>query len=258
MGEEVPTDSVLINYGTWDSLIHSFANVGQLRALRRANPSPRLRYAAARQGRYPKKSARGFKVDQRIPGTYALPFMGADASIVRRSQVFRQEEQDKTPIRFSVFFTLPSLYATCLFLLWGLLFNVLAKFSLGRSFLLKYPRIGSFNTVSFEGPTEATRAASLLSLNILLKAVHPESGEATEYHTRILLRDPGYDGTAACVVQSALTLLHDRASLPPGGVYTSAAAFANSGLLDRLAQHPITFSLLSKRACGFKENDEFF
>ncbi|KNC56372.1 saccharopine dehydrogenase domain-containing protein [Thecamonas trahens ATCC 50062] len=240
--------SVVINAGTWDSLIYSFANVAALRALRRAHPMPRLEFDARRSTSFPRRG-KTFTPPADVGAAYAVPFMGADASVVRRSQAARQAAGDK-PVRFGVFLTLPSLKALIMYMAWGFVFGIFASFRLGRSFLLRFPFLCSLGKVSRDGPNAVTRAATTLSLNMVTKAVPADAADPAStdappvatLHTRIEINDPGYDGTAACVVQCAATMLEERTALPPGGVTTSAAAFAGSKLLDRLADSPITFT----------------
>jgi short subunit dehydrogenase-like uncharacterized protein len=46
-------------------------------------------------------------------------------------------------------------------------------------------------------------------------------------------------------VEAARVLLAERAKLPPPGVYTTALAFGNTDLLDRLGKAGVTTSIVS-------------
>ena len=66
------------HYTTFECAVHGFGSQGQLRAIRKAKNAPQPPRPALR---LPNRAAVHF--DTR-PGRYALPFMGSDASIVRR------------------------------------------------------------------------------------------------------------------------------------------------------------------------------
>lgn len=60
--------------------------------------------------------------------------------------------------------------------------------------------------------------------------------------------DPGYLFTSKMLVQSALTLLQERAQIAgsvgaPGGVFTVGTLFRHSSLIDRLGKAGVTFAV---------------
>ncbi|EJD75825.1 hypothetical protein LOAG_17109 [Loa loa] len=58
--------------------------------------------------------------------------------------------------------------------------------------------------------------------------------------------DAGYMTTSACVLAAALSLLSDADKLPQGGVYTSAAAFKNTGIYGRLERYGVRFEIVDE------------
>ena len=68
---------------------------------------------------------------------WSLPFLGADPSVVRRTQRYRNDDLKKHPIQYAAYFTLPSIIYVVMFLVFGLVFMLLASFQYGRNLLEK-------------------------------------------------------------------------------------------------------------------------
>jgi short subunit dehydrogenase-like uncharacterized protein len=63
--------------------------------------------------------------------------------------------------------------------------------------------------------------------------------------------DPGYIYTSVMLVQSAITMLEERQQLVdtvgrPGGVFTVGSLFRRSSLIQRLTDHGVKFTVVSK------------
>ena len=75
---------------------------------------------------------------------WCIPFLGADPSVVRRSQRHSVEVRNKKPIQYGAYVTMPSLIVILLFMFCGFFFVLLCQFKMGRYLLEK---------VSFTGLT---------------------------------------------------------------------------------------------------------
>lgn len=78
--DEVKSDGAIIHYGTWASMVHGLANWAELKDLRKKLFKERL------PAFEPKLKARGVVHKSSKLNKYCLPFLGADPSVVYRSQ----------------------------------------------------------------------------------------------------------------------------------------------------------------------------
>jgi len=144
------------HFPTYESAVYGLGCAQQLAALRR-------RALAARGGHLdlgipgPKPSRRvqsgaAYAYDPAV-SAWLVPFMGSDASVVRRTATALAEE-GKPAYHCNVYLTLPTRFVLYMFLVFGGIFSFLAKRAWGRKLLLAYPRIFSFGLFSHEGPNE--------------------------------------------------------------------------------------------------------
>uniref|UniRef100_A0A667ZPT7 Saccharopine dehydrogenase-like oxidoreductase n=1 Tax=Myripristis murdjan TaxID=586833 RepID=A0A667ZPT7_9TELE len=220
-----------IHDGTWQSAIYGFADSGKLKSLRRKfnhKPLPTVGSKIKRRGALFYSN----EIQQ-----YALPFMGADPSVVKRTQRFLAEEYQQTPVQYGAYAGVGGLCNIVKMIFAGMMFWFLVKFSFGRNLLIKVTDRWLMEGSSFqfafygEGYTEGQ---------------DPSQGKPNG-KIRTLVQGPeaGYVATPIAMVQAALTMLGEPKSLPrEGGVYTPGAAFARTTLIDRLNKHGIQFSVL--------------
>lgn len=76
---------------------------------------------------------------------WSLPFLGADPSVVRRTQRYRNDELKKSPVQYSAYFTLPSVIYVAMFMVFGFVFLLLASFEYGRKVLEKVQYVLKFH-----------------------------------------------------------------------------------------------------------------
>ncbi|KAF8054984.1 Sccpdh [Scenedesmus sp. PABB004] len=246
-----------IHYATWAAAVQGMGSVAELRRLRgearRAglNPPPRL------LGPRP-KAPEGPTWDARL-GLYTLPFPGADASVVRRTQSALAAAGEPA-VHFTARFTVPSAWAAVQFVFWaGLVFSTLCKAAWGRALLLRFPGFFSRGLVTHAGPSEAQMAATTTTLDFFAAgwSAPPPPGVAPgapdrAVHAQVTLGDPGYRCTAVMLVAAAATLLEDdrNAMLAAvggrGGVFTVGQLFRNSSLMSRLDARGVRYAV--KRA----------
>ncbi|KAL7071621.1 hypothetical protein ACQ4LE_009267 [Meloidogyne hapla] len=180
---------------------------------------------------------------------YCLPFLGADKSIVQRSQYFDAQMDKKFPAVIETYICVKSLFWAMALMMWLVVFQLAVKFNWTRSILQKYPDICSGYMFKEKGPTrqqaeEATFEYWFFGTGWEQTTTPPPVDEQPK--KKVVVRcdgpDAGYIATSGCVLSCAMTILTDRENMPKtGGVFTSAAAFKNTKIYDRLASFGIVF-----------------
>lgn len=66
-----------------------------------------------------------------------MPFLGADKSVMQRSQRFLYEVEKKRPAQVQAYIAMPSLLSALGTVLIGAVFMILCQFECGRKILLK-------------------------------------------------------------------------------------------------------------------------
>uniref|UniRef100_A0A8C7L9T1 Saccharopine dehydrogenase-like oxidoreductase n=1 Tax=Oncorhynchus kisutch TaxID=8019 RepID=A0A8C7L9T1_ONCKI len=225
--------------GTWQSAIYGFADSGSLRKLRKKfghQPLPVV--GATVKKRYCKE------IDQ-----YAIPFMGSDPSVVRRSQRFLYEGHQELPVQYSAYVGVGGVWSLIKMFCGGLLFWFLGKFGLGRKLLITFPEFFSFGVFTKAGPSRKQMEGTSFSLTFFgegyAEGLDPSQGRPNaRICTQIHGAEPGYVATPVAMVQAAITVLNEPQFLPiKGGVYSPGAAFARTTLIDRLNRHGLVFSV---------------
>uniref|UniRef100_A0A671WS63 Saccharopine dehydrogenase-like oxidoreductase n=1 Tax=Sparus aurata TaxID=8175 RepID=A0A671WS63_SPAAU len=222
---------------TWQSAVYGFADSGSLRQLRKKFGHTPLPVVGAKV----KKSR---EIEQ-----YAIPFMGSDPSVVKRTQRFLYEEQQQSPVQYSAYVGVGGLFSVVKLFCSGLLFWFMVKFSLGRKLLTMFPSFFSFGMFSKSGPTTKQIEDTCFSLTFFgegySESTDPSQGRPNaKICTQVVGAEPGYVVTVSTLVQAAVTLLDELHSLPRrGGVYTPGAAFYKTSLIDRLQNHSVKFSV---------------
>uniref|UniRef100_A0A8C4DG65 Saccharopine dehydrogenase-like oxidoreductase n=1 Tax=Dicentrarchus labrax TaxID=13489 RepID=A0A8C4DG65_DICLA len=219
---------------TWQSAVYGFADSGSLRQLRKKFGHKPLPVVGA------KVKKRGFMFFSKEIGQYAIPFMGSDPSVVKRTQRFLHEEEQQSPVRLYQHKNPHSHnFVTITCMCNGLIFFSFAKF----------PSFFSFGLFTKSGPTMKQIEDTCFSLTFFgegySEGTDPTQGQPNaKICTQVIGAEPGYVATVSAMVQAAITLLNELHSLPRrGGVYTPGAAFHKTSLIDHLHNHSIKFSV---------------
>lgn len=267
------------HYATYESAIHGFAAAAELGALRKAAAARAKAEGEPRAPPVPGERPARLPQVSRLPGCPSarlVPFLGADASVIRRTVAFRAARGIAPPFYSSVSLALPSPKAFFMYSLAGWVFSFLAIRAWGRKLLLRFPRLFSFGFFSHRGPTElqieqgrfavvhvvkgydgassgaessrGTERSEDASATPLLPAKAPAAGALTGPPTvtrALAIRGPeaGYVSCAIFVVAAAKTLLEERdavlAATKGPGVFTPGEAFADVGLVDRIRERGV-------------------
>ncbi|XP_061668661.1 saccharopine dehydrogenase b isoform X3 [Syngnathoides biaculeatus] len=190
---------------TWQSAVYGFADSSALHKLRRKFGHKPLPVVGT------KVRPRGFVFFSKEIVQYAIPFMGSDPSVVKRTQRFLYQEECRSP----------------------------------------FPRFFSFGLFSKAGPTinqiEDTCFNMMFFGEGYSEGTDPLQGPPNaKICTEVMGAEPGYVATVIAMVQAAVTVLKEKHSLPRrGGVYTPGSAFYKTSLIDRLHNHGFKFSVRS-------------
>lgn len=265
-----------INAATYDSAVLGVAAADDLRALRKRAARARAERENSAPpppkpvGPRPPPHAAGPTFDKSLD-VYTLPFPGADASVVRRTQAelacraAAGDASAEPPVYFGVRFSVGSSpinvakAVAC-----GGAFMALARGVLGewgRRLLMSKPSIFSAGLVSRgQGPTEEQMAQVQTHLDFVGRGYASREEAAAGgaptliSRARVSLGDLGYQGTSKIFVTAALTLLEERQALEratgkKGGVFTAGGLFRLSTLVERLQREGgVKFELLSPPA----------
>lgn len=181
--------------------------------------------------------------------SYCLPFMGADKSIIQRSQYFDWIMDNSYPAAVETYILVKSWFWAIALIIWLSLFNIAVKYDFTRSILQKYPGICSGYMFKESGPTREQAKQASFTYWFVGWGWADKIDPLTEEHPPkkvVIARcdgpDAGYIATSGCILSCALTMIYDRDHMPTkAGVYTTAAAFKNTGIYERLEKFGITF-----------------
>ena len=214
-----------------------------------------------------------FFFDNRLH-SYAFPFLGADASVVRAThRLLSLDSGDNIWPQYNAYFTLDSWKSIILFAIYGTIFQLLCTFEYGRSVLLHHPEFFTCGIFTHDGPSMQQLANTSFTMKIFsrgysnISMIENTSSSSSSYSNNINTQlvskknqlytkpdkevvvtvsgqEPGYVATPAIFVTLALTVLEERSLLPSGGVYTPGAAFKNcTSIFDRLRKAGLHFDV---------------
>ncbi|CAG9467833.1 unnamed protein product [Pedinophyceae sp. YPF-701] len=248
------------HFATYESAVLGFASANDLRAFRKqrgVGPRPQPG-AAPPKGPGPDRiSAPAWR--PRF-SAYAMPFPGADASVVRRTMAVRAA-RGQPAVKFVANFLVPSAYAAGQFVVFGGLFGLMARFAFGRSLLLRHPGVFTRGLFSRDGPSEAQMAATTFCEAFVARGTVDAEGGVSEEELVAEVRgpEPGYVATPIFVAEAALTLLEDRQSVLDcaggHGVHTAGVALHGTSYVRRLVDAGISFEVKS-RSMGLQRAGE--
>ncbi|XP_016048639.1 saccharopine dehydrogenase-like oxidoreductase isoform X2 [Erinaceus europaeus] len=238
-------EGLCIHDGTWKSAIYGFGDQNNLKKLRKeTNLKPLPILGPKLKRRWPISYCRELN-------SYSIPFLGADVSVVKRTQRYLHENLEQSPVQYAAYVTVGGITSVIKLMFAGLFFLFFVKCGIGRQLLIKFPWLFSFGYFSKQGPTQKQIDASSFTMTFFGQGFsEPVASNKSKPNLKICTQvkgpEAGYVATPIAMVQAAMTLLNDVADLPKaGGVFTPGAAFGRTKLIDRLNQRGIEFSVIN-------------
>lgn len=242
-------NGAMIHYGTYESAVYGVAHFDELRELRA------LLYPEKLPELSPKLQKRSLVHKSPVSKGWCMVFPGADRSIAYRTQRFLYEKYKQRPAQIQTYFTLDSLFAVAVTIIFGIIFTLLTKCNFGRNLLLKYPSFFSCGYVSHEGAKPEDLEKIRFSVTFRAEGWTEKLAEPTDKHkdppnkvmiTKVSGSDPGYGGTSIMLVLSAITILKESDKIPvTGGVLTPGVAFGKTSMIEELNKKDIKFEFIS-------------
>jgi len=141
-----------VNYTTFECAVHGVGDAASLKDVRKKVDR---KYQLRRQEHHGPKLQRntGSYYEKRV-AKYAIPFLGADASVVRQTQRLAQLSSGETTFpQYAAYACLNSLYWVATAGFYGTIFSALSSFEMGRNVLLSCPEALTAGVFSKEGPS---------------------------------------------------------------------------------------------------------
>lgn len=226
------------NTGTYDSLVNAVVESNIAREQIKLIFKEKLNYTGPRV----KQSIVHWNKSQ---NRYAIPFMGPDASVVKRTQLYESSVHQKTPIQYLAYLTTPTIIHLMAMFWFGLSVALLTKFQMGINLLLRFPGFFSFGMFSSDGVSKEELYKSGFKVVFHGKGYKekPDSSSVagpTDQSMTLTFKgpDPGYIYTSISIVAAATTLLDDQL-LNKGGVLTPGSAFRGTRFVERLQERGV-------------------
>jgi len=239
------------NVATLESALHGFAHQDELKTLRKSlfpSPLPRSNHKLV-----PKTAGFNKEVDR-----WCLNFPGSDRSIVNRSIRYNYDVNQQRPFQVAAYIQLDNLFSMVMIILFGFFVGLMAKFSIGRSLIMRYPGFFTAGKFKHGGPSKKQMENGGFKITIVGKGwkehladpdAQHESAPDQKIVTSVTGPEAGYVTTPICMVQCALTLLKEvKSDKVSGGVYTTSSIFGGTTLIDRLNKHNIKIETVSPQA----------
>lgn len=238
------------NYGTWASIIHGISDLTSLKNVRTSAGQKRAPVCG------PKLKKKGIHYDKKS-GAYAMPFAGADPSVVKRTQDYLFYNSNEISTQYMMYSSMGFLQAVAT-IFFVIIWYLMSRFSWGKNALLKYPEFFSGGFFSSKGPTEQQMATCYVSFLMFCRGYKKkvdtnevQSMEKEAHNAQMVVKvvgpEAGYVLTPIVMVQSAFCIKEQREALPSsGGVYTPGIAFNNTKLLENLQKNDIKFEVISE------------
>ncbi|QDZ22772.1 saccharopine dehydrogenase [Chloropicon primus] len=238
-----------VHYATWEALVLGFANAGNLKSIRKSVSERNAKCpgeAVAPVGPKPKRAS-GAVWNERLK-SWALPFLGSDASVVRRTQR-ALGLRGMSPVHHSCMFTVQSRTTVGLFGMFGAMMKQLIKSGFGRNMLLSHPSWFSWGLFSHKGPTKEQIDQTSFEFTFVGKGYGSKSsadsgGKQDKFLVTTLSGpEPGYVACSVFIAEAAYTVLEEDLEQHCGfGVRTTGELFSHSTYLDRLQKNGISIT----------------
>ncbi|XP_013142383.1 PREDICTED: saccharopine dehydrogenase-like oxidoreductase [Papilio polytes] len=229
----------VVHRGTWESIVYGVTHRNELPALRKQLYPTRL------PDFFP---ALGKRTIHRKNGAWCVPFPGADASIVYRTQRELYTRTSKRPVQFRVYVRLPNLVSLVALLFVGFILVGFSMAALTRRWLIRHPKLFTFGAVT-DDVKEEVMDNTHFQMELHGEGWEKGSDETAPPNKKMVAKvrgtNPGYGATVVALLHAALTLHHPQ-RMPPPGVLTTGVAFRDTDLIQRLHDNGLRFEIVHK------------
>ncbi|PAV66287.1 hypothetical protein WR25_01239 isoform B [Diploscapter pachys] len=173
--------------------------------------------------------------DEDVKG-WVIPFLGADKSIVTRSQYYDVMKRGLRPVQFEVHLKTQGPHWAIATVVWMFCFSILARNNMTRRYLKKYPQITSFNLFKESGPTPEQMANTFLTYHFIgygysnqklpsekhkgqpdkkVGTVIAKKNQKITIQMKMIITAPdAYNSTSICLSAAILAMTRDRDKMP--------------------------------------------
>jgi short subunit dehydrogenase-like uncharacterized protein len=236
----------IIHFGTYASACHAIGDFGELRNIRRklfAKHMPKFK---------PTVKTRILHTSENSRGLWCLPILEMDQAVVERSQRYFYETEKKRPVQMRAYGVFGSFFFTFCAIFGFAFFAALAFFTWTRKILLAHPKFFTGGMISHEGPRDETSKNAVVALTFSgegwsekLNDVEINKPIDKKVVTKVTCPNPGYGTTCICLLIAATCILRESSKMPEqGGVFTPAAAFKNTKMIQELHKNGVTFEVI--------------
>lgn len=240
------------NFGTWETIVENVSNSKLIEEMKKEYSN----------GDLPKFTPiLKPKMLPHRPGVvdgWAMPFPGSDRSVIKRTQKYFYEVENKRPVQVDTLYNVGSCSRMVTLNTIAPIYIFLSKFSYGKTLLLNYPERFSFGVFTKKQPTEEAIENALFQITFYGEGWKEKTTDKNKQYTypcnkkivtSVKGRNPGYGTTCICLAAAAMTILNEKDKLAGngrGGVYSPGAAFAKTSLIQILKENGVTFDVLSQ------------
>lgn len=152
---------------------------------------------------------------------------------------------------------MPSIWASFGMMLFGVFLGIMTRFAFGRQLLLNYPSLFTFGTVSNQDLDEEDINKCHFIMHFKGQGWTEKLTEGTdeystkpdkEIYVKVKAKNIGYGATCVALLLTAKLLITEKEKLPKeAGVFTPAAVFAKTSLIDQLCKNEWTFEVVGAK-----------
>ncbi|KAK3912034.1 Saccharopine dehydrogenase-like oxidoreductase [Frankliniella fusca] len=243
------TPGAMFYFATYESVVYGVASRNELRSLHQKLYPSKLPQLT------PVLKQRGPLFKSEVLNKWCLPFLGADSSVMFRSQHYFYEAEKKRPAQVQTYIAMPSFSRAIGTMFFAILFVTFCLFSWGRKLVLKHPKFFTAGYASHEGPSEETMNNTVFSVTLVGKGWEEKAAQPLDTHdgpptktmtVKVKGRNPAYGTTCTTLIMSAFMILNESDKMPAhGGVFPPGAAFAKTSLIAELHKNGLTFDVVA-------------
>jgi len=239
------------NHTTWECAVEGIADTNTLISIRRQLYREHFPEVMKIRSKFPIQQKGLTRFSDAASGLsgWIMPFIGADRSVVRRSQMDNYKYFNEKDMVQMEAYVIHTLFVLLRWIGAGVWLKLLYRFGWGRTLLKQFPSFFTYGMFTMDGPTRHETDTTNFSIHFLGKGWKEgddrDKPPTSTIAAKVTGPHPGYPTCAICVNQSALMVLEEKTNLPlNGGVFTPGTAFRNTSLIKRLNENGVVFQLI--------------